>query len=92
MSSEKATVTEGEILSHAIETIGQTHWRQLAKVLSKLALPERELDRVDCLLEKNRNAAITDPERAELEKYLRVGNFLDLMRARALRELGRTTV
>ncbi len=90
MSSETATVTEGEILSHAIETIGQTHWRQLAQVLSKLALPDRDLDRVDCLLEKSRNAVITDPERAELEKYLRVGNFLDLMRARALRELGRT--
>lgn len=89
MSSETSTLTEGEILSHAIETIGQTYWHQLAPLLSKLALPDRDLDRVDRLLEKNRSATITDPERAELEKYLRVGNFLDLMRARALRELGR---
>ena len=89
MSSAAATVTEGVILSHAIETIGQTQWRQLAPVLSKLTLPDRDLDRVDGLLEKRRAATITDAERAELEKYLRVGNFLDLMRARALRELGR---
>jgi hypothetical protein len=27
-------------------------------------------------------------ERAELEKYLRVGNFLDLIRARMLRDFG----
>jgi hypothetical protein len=88
MSSATARVTEGEILSHAIETIGQTHWHQVAHVLSSLRLPERDLERVDYLLEKNRGDAITDQERAELEKYLRVGNFLDLMRARALRELG----
>jgi len=88
MSSATATVTEGEILSHAIETIGQNHWRQVARVLSSLRLPDRDLDRVDYLLERNRAAAITDQERAELERYLRVGNFLDLMRARALRELG----
>ncbi len=31
-----------------------------------------------------------EPERAELERYLPVGNFLDLMKARALRELGQT--
>lgn len=92
MSNASATITEGEILSHAIETIGQTHWNQLAHVLSKLTLPDRDLDRVDCLLEKSRNAEITAPERAELETYLRVGNFLDLMKARALRELGPTPV
>ena len=51
----------------------------------------RDLDRVDELLERNRTGIITDPERAELEKYLRVGNFLDLMRARALRERSQAT-
>jgi hypothetical protein len=56
-------------------------------VFGRLRLPDRDLDRVDYLLEQNRSAAITDQERAELEKYLRVGSFLDLLRARALREL-----
>ena len=88
MRSATATVTEGEILSHAIDTIDQSQWNQLAQVLGKLKLPPRDLDRVDELLEKNRTGTILDAERAELEKYLRVGNFLDLMRARALRERG----
>ena len=57
-------------------------------MLSELKLPESDLDRADKLLEKNRTGTITDSERAELEKYLRVSNFLDLMRARALRERG----
>ena len=88
MSKASTAVTEGEILSHALETIDQTHWNQLAHLFNELKLPERDLDRVDQLLKKNSLGAITDPERAELEKYLRVGNFLDLMKARALRELG----
>lgn len=86
MSTDVTVITEGEILSHAIESIGQPEWRQLANVLTRLKLPDRDLGRVDYLLEKNRTASITDPERAELEKYLRVGAFLDLVRARALRE------
>ena len=90
MSSASGTVTEGEILSHAIETIGASHWHSFAPMVSELTLPARDLDRVDCLLEKSRNASISDSERAELEKYLRVANFLDLMRARALHELQRT--
>ena len=91
MSSATTTVTEGEILSHAIDTIDRTCWNQIGHVLSQLKLPERDLDWVDQLLEKNSLGTITAPERAELEKYLRVGNFLDQMRARALRELGQAT-
>ncbi|MDB6036371.1 MAG: hypothetical protein JWM99_212 [Verrucomicrobiales bacterium] len=90
MSSAPATVTEEEILSHTIATLGQDHWQQLACLLSELKLPAPDLDRVDSLLEKNRSAVITDQERLDLDKYLRVGSFLDLLRARASRELTRT--
>ena len=84
------TVTEGDILSRAIDSVAQTNWDQVAHLVSKLKLPKSDLDRVDRLLERNRAGTITDAQRAELERYLRVGNFLDLMRARALRELGQT--
>ena len=87
MNDGERVLTEGELLSHAIESVDRKHWRQVARTVSKLTLPERDLDRVDQLLEKNRSGTITGVERAELEKYLRVGNFLALMRARAAREL-----
>lgn len=87
MSSDSPVVTEGDILAHAIETIERIDWTRVAPVLSRLKLPSRDLDRIDQLLDKNRHANITPAERGELEKYLRVGNFLDLIRARALREL-----
>ena len=86
MNGAAAAVTESDILSHAIEEIDATEWDQVAPVVSKLRLPKRDLDRVDGLLEKKRKGQIGDQEQAELEKYLRVGNFLDLIRARALRQ------
>ena len=88
MDNGNTAVTEGEILSHAIGTIDKEIWRQIAETISKLTLPEGDLNHVDELLDKNRSGTITTAERDELEKYLRVGNFLALMRARAVRELG----
>ena len=85
MSSGTTAVSEGEILSRAIDTIDRANWNQVAHVISQLRLPERDLDRADFLLERNRTGAITESEQAELDVYLRVGTFLDLMRARALR-------
>ena len=34
-------------------------------------------------MDKNSKGTITDAERAEMEKYLRVGTFLDLIQAKA---------
>jgi hypothetical protein len=83
----ETALTEGEILSHAIDAIGKEWQRDFAYALSTLSLPEQDLNRVDELLARNRNGMITDPEKEELENYLRVGNFIGLMRARALRKL-----
>jgi hypothetical protein len=80
-----AAPTEIDILSQAIETLDSPESAQIIKAIGSLRLPESALDRVDNLLEKNRNGSISSAERAELEKYLRVGNFLDLMRAWATR-------
>jgi len=35
------------------------------------------------LAERNRQGTLTEAERQEMEKYLRVGNFLNLMQAKA---------
>jgi hypothetical protein len=77
--------TEIDILAQAIETLDSPESAQIIKAMGSLRLPVSALDHVDHLLEKNRSGSITPEERAELEKYLRVGNFLDLMRAWATR-------
>ena len=41
------------------------------------------LSRLNELAEKNRQGTLTESERQEMDKYLRVGNFLNLMQAKA---------
>jgi hypothetical protein len=89
MSTETTAVNESELLSRAIQTIDRADLNRVALVFSQLRLPDSDLDRADELLERNRSGTITGDERFELEQHLRVGLFLDLIRARALRELGR---
>jgi hypothetical protein len=45
--------------------------------------PKRDLTRVQKLQEKNNAGTITDRERRELETYVRVGQFVAVMQARA---------
>lgn len=80
-----AAPTEAEIFSHAFTNIDFPEAGNLLRIIGNLRLPESDLDRVDHLAAKAREGVITPPERSELEKYLRVGNFLDQIRAWALR-------
>ena len=45
--------------------------------------PKPDLDRVQKLQAKNNAGTITDAERRELESYVRVGQFVAVMQARA---------
>jgi hypothetical protein len=45
--------------------------------------PQRDLARVRKLQQKNNAGTITDAERAELEHYVRVGQFVAVMQAKA---------
>jgi hypothetical protein len=47
----------------------------------------RDLDRIRELLAGNQAGTLTPAERAEMETYLRVSSFLDLMHAKARRSL-----
>ncbi len=58
-----------------------------AKALLNLRFDSRDLDRIHELLTKNQDDALTPAEKADLESYLRVSAFLDLMHAKARRSL-----
>ena len=47
--------------------------------------------RMNELAEKNRRGELTGTEQADLDKYLRVGNFLNLLKAKALVSLSETS-
>ena len=81
--SETATLdTESEILEQVIESdTGMS--AEAAQALLRFQFNAAAVARMNELAEKNRQGAISPPERALLERYVRVGNFLNLIHAKA---------
>ena len=87
MADSATLVSETDILAHAVDAIECEQLVSVARVLSRIGLPESDLDRVDDLLSAKADRELSAEEEEELQKYLRVGNFLDMLRARAVRIL-----
>jgi hypothetical protein len=60
---------------------------EAAKALLSIRFTDRDLARIHELAVKNQDGALTPAERADLESYLRVSSFLDLVHALAGRAL-----
>ena len=81
--STHATLTEADILTEVIEPNRSTISPQLAEELLSLRFNDSATGRIRELLLKNNSGTITPAEKTTLENYLRVGEFLDLMQAKA---------
>jgi hypothetical protein len=77
------SVTEGDLLERIISSLDGALPAGAARSLLALRFPERDTARVRKLLQKNNAGAITAAERISLDKYIRVGQFLDLVHAKA---------
>jgi hypothetical protein len=58
-------------------------------VLGLFSFDQADLDRMHVLAVKNQEDALTHDEKAELETYLRLSYFIDLMHAKARLSLGK---
>ncbi len=82
--SETATLdTESEILEQVIESDTAGMSPEAAQALLRFRFNTAAVARMNELAEKNRQGTIAPSERALLERYLRVGNFLNLIHAKA---------
>jgi len=82
--SETATLdTESEILEQVIESDTAGMLPEAAQALLRFRFNTAAVARMNELVEKNRHGTIAPSERALLERYLRVGNFLNLIHAKA---------
>jgi hypothetical protein len=75
--------TESEILEQVIEAGAAEMSPEAAQALLRFRFNAAAIARMNQLAEKNRQGAIAPSERTLLERYLRVGNFLDLVHAKA---------
>lgn len=76
-------ITEGDILESIISANGPALSAEAAKSFLRLKFPAKDSTRIRQLLRKNNSGKMTADERIALEKYLRVGQFLDILHARA---------
>lgn len=56
---------------------------EAAEALLSLKFSSKDIDHMNALAAKAREGMLTKKETAELEEYMRVGNFLSLLQAKA---------
>lgn len=82
--NETATIdTESEILEQVIEADGASLSLEAAKTLLQFRFQSAAVARMNELAEKNQRGTIAPAELILLERYVRVGNFLNLLHAKA---------
>jgi hypothetical protein len=74
---------EAAILSRVIRPEKDDLPDEQAKALLRLKFEQDDLDRLHELVVRNQDNELTAAEKEELEDYLRVSAFLDLMHAKA---------
>ena len=76
-------ITPTEILDEVIQPIEPSFAPDFARVVLKLQLSEAAQQRIRDLLQRNNAGTLQTAEKAALENYLLVGQFIDLLQARA---------
>jgi uncharacterized protein YnzC (UPF0291/DUF896 family) len=77
------TISEVDILAEVVAPDQPGLTPASARALLELRFNDRATHRMNELAEKNRKGEITESERSEMDKYIRVGAFLNLMQAKA---------
>jgi hypothetical protein len=85
MATTQATTgsTEAAILARMVHPEQADLTSEAARALLQLRIDQADLDRMHELAVKNQDDALTPAEKTELESYLRVSYFVDLMHAKA---------
>jgi len=83
MSYVAGTMTETDVLNQLLTAEEQGFTLDSARALLSLRFSSTAIDRMNELAAKNQQGTLTDAERADLEKFLRVGNFLNIVQAKA---------
>ncbi len=78
-----STTTDAEILAEVIAPDRDDMPQDVARAFLKLGFSEAQKERMRELAEKNNRGTLTEGERAVMESYRRVGNFLAIIQAKA---------
>ena len=87
--SQTSTITEVDILADVIAPERGDLSPEVAASILNWKFTDRAAARMTELTDRNSRGTITPPEREELDKYLRVGSFVNLIQAKARLSLRR---
>jgi hypothetical protein len=77
------TLTEADILSEVVAPEDPTLNEEFARAVLAVRFTDAATGRIRDLLQRNNAGTLTPAEKSNLEKYMRVGQFIDLMQAKA---------
>jgi hypothetical protein len=83
------TAVHAEVLRKVFDLGGHGMSRALAEDILSLDFPERDADRLAELSAKANEGTLSDPEEAELEAYVNVGDLLAFWQSKARQALQR---
>ena len=75
-------LTELDILRDVVETGPEPLSSETVKFLSNLHFSKKTQNRIRALLRASNKGKISDAQRAELERFLRVGQLVDLLKTK----------
>jgi hypothetical protein len=81
--TRSTAITDAEILEHVVSPVKGGMQPDAARAILELTFDASATKRIKILLQKNSRGTISAEERITLEKFLRVGKFIDLLHAKA---------
>jgi len=87
MSQMPQPLTESDIFTRLIHPDDGNLPQDVSRLLLDLNFSPDDMARMNELAEKNRLGILSATEQQEMETYLRVGNFLNLLHAKARQSL-----
>jgi hypothetical protein len=91
MATAPADITEADILGQIIAPEAPTLPEASAREILALRFNQQAVDCMNDLAERNRRGELAATERELLERYQRVGSFLNLIQAKARLSLARSS-
>jgi len=76
-------VSEAALLEEMVSPLDEGFKPEAAEAILRLRFSDETYDRIRALLDANNRDALSEQEKRDLEKYLRVGQLLDLLHAKA---------
>ncbi|MGF1496788.1 MAG: hypothetical protein ACFB8W_08180 [Elainellaceae cyanobacterium] len=83
MSQTPQALTEADIFARMVHPEDGNLPQEVSRFILNLRFEAEDVTRMNELAERNNRGLLSETERQEMDRYLRVGNFLNLLHAKA---------